>query len=435
MKYYSTTNKNKRITFKEAVLKGIDYDGGLFMPEYIPEMSKEYFNEYKIHSFKNIAFSVLKNFIDDEIPLADFEDIVDNIFTFKSPLVKLDDNINLLELFHGPTLAFKDFGARFTAAVTEYFNKQENRRLFILVATSGDTGSAVANGFFNKKGIDVVVLYPKGKISVLQEKQITTLGGNVKALEIEGTFDDCQKLVKTAFNDNDLTDKIRLSSANSINIARLLPQMIYYFDAYFNLGDKSKKIVYTVPSGNLGNLTAGLLAKKMGLPVFNFIGAVNKNDVFESYINSGKFMAKQSLQSYSNAMDVGNPSNITRIFDLFNNNYDLIKSLIKSISINDSEILDSIIEVYEKYKYKIDPHGAVGYWATKKLMKNFSEDTEFIILETAHPAKFFETVESVIPEKIKMPDRLIKCMDKEKRAIKLSAEYIEFKDYLLNIEK
>ncbi len=435
MKYYSTTNKNEKITFKQAVLKGIAEDGGLYMPEYIPRLEREYFYNGKNHSFKNIAFTVLKKYVEDEIPEVDYENIIDNIFTFKSPVVNLSENISVLELFHGPTLAFKDFGARFTAAVTEYFNKQENKKLYIFVATSGDTGSAVASGFYNKKGIEVIVLYPKDKISNLQEKQITTLGGNVKALEIEGTFDDCQRLVKTAFNDKVINSELRLSSANSINIARLLPQMIYYFDAYFSIKEKNKKIIFTVPSGNLGNLTAGLFAKKMGLPVYKFIAAVNENKVFENYVNNNKFVPEISIQTLANAMDVGNPSNITRIFDLYNNKAEEFKETILSISVSDNEILKGIKEVYENYKYIIDPHGAVGYVATKKIFQEFSADTQYIILETAHPAKFYETVESVLSEKVKIPDRLIKCIDKEKKTTILSNDYNEFKEYLLSLEK
>ncbi|HPN36757.1 MAG TPA: threonine synthase [Melioribacteraceae bacterium] len=435
MKYYSTNNKNNIVSFKTAVLEGLAADGGLYMPLIIPKMENEYFSKNKNHSFKNTAFPILKKYIEDEIPENDFIDIVDNIFTFNSPLVLLDNNTMVLELFNGPTLAFKDFGAQFTAAVTEYFNKNEKRKLIILVATSGDTGSAVANGFYNKNGIEVVVLYPKNKISFLQEKQITTLGGNVKALEIEGTFDDCQRLVKTAFNDKFLKNNIRLSSANSINIARLLPQMIYYYDAYFNCSESAENIVFTVPSGNLGNLTAGLITKKMGLPVNKFIAALNINDVFNKYLKTSVFKSEKSVKTYANAMDVGNPSNLARIIDLYNNEHKKIMDDVVSNKINDDEILNGIKEVYTKYGYIIDPHGAVGYAATKKMQDKFSKNTQFIILETAHPAKFYEIIENALNKKIEKPDRLTKCIDREKKSSVLSSNYEDLKEYLLSINE
>lgn len=435
MKYYSTKNRYDRVTFKDAVLKGIADDGGLFMPEYIPTLNADYLNSKKNHSFKNIAHVVLNKFVEEDIPHYEFENIIDNIFTFTTPVIKLSNNIFIIELFHGPTLAFKDFGARFTAAVTEYFNKDENSKLYILVATSGDTGSAVANGFFNKKGIEVIVLYPKDKISNLQEKQITTLGGNVKSLEIEGTFDDCQRLVKQAFNDKSINKKLRLSSANSINIARLLPQMIYYFYAYFNLNITNEKIIFTVPSGNLGNLSAGLFAKKMGLPVFKFISALNENRVFENYVNSNVYIPHSSVKTLANAMDVGNPSNIERIINLYRNNEAEFRETVLASSATNNDIITGIKEVYKKYGYIIDPHGAVGYVVTKKYLNSFTNDTKYVILETAHPAKFFETVEAALNEKIKIPDRLRRCIDQKKKTDVLSNDYEDFKDYLLSLNK
>jgi threonine synthase len=435
MKYYSTKNRYDRVTFKYAVLKGIADDGGLFMPEYIPTLNADYLNSKKNHSFKNIAHVVLNKFVEEDIPHYEFENIIDNIFTFTTPVIKLSNNIFIIELFHGPTLAFKDFGARFTAAVTEYFNKDENSKLYILVATSGDTGSAVANGFFNKKGIEVIVLYPKDKISNLQEKQITTLGGNVKSLEIEGTFDDCQRLVKQAFNDKSINKKLRLSSANSINIARLLPQMIYYFYAYFNLNITNEKIIFTVPSGNLGNLSAGLFAKKMGLPVFKFISALNENRVFENYVNNNVYIPRSSVKTLANAMDVGNPSNIERIIDLYRNNEAEFRETVLASSATNNDIITGIKEVYKKYGYIIDPHGAVGYVVTKKYLNSFTNDTKYVILETAHPAKFFETVEAALNEKIEIPDRLRRCIDQKKKTDVLSNDYEDFKDYLLSLNK
>jgi len=430
MQLYSTNNKNLRCSFKQAVLKGISEDGGLFMPVIIPAMPNVFFKEISEMSFREIAFKVSKTLLQDEIPLIDLKKIVDESISFDAPLVKLDEANHVLELFHGPTLAFKDFGARFMAKTLSYF--RDEKEITILVATSGDTGSAVANGFYNVDGIKIVLLYPSGKVSKIQEQQLTTLGGNVTALEVEGNFDDCQRLVKQAFADQQLNELLNLSSANSINIARLIPQSFYYFYAYSQLINKQKEIVFSVPSGNFGNLTAGLIAYKMGLPVKNFIASVNSNDVFPNYISEGRFEAKPSVQTISNAMDVGNPSNFARLSNLFGDDYAVIKSLIKSFSFSDDETKNAIKEVEEKFNYVIDPHGAVGYLGLQKYYKEVRNECNGIILETAHPAKFKSTVDEVLNIDLPLPKELASCMNKEKQAAQISNNYSEFKSYLIN---
>lgn len=431
MKYYSTGNKNIVATFKDAILKGISDDGGLFMPEEIPIISENFYKNIENMSFQEIAFEVAKPFCINEISENALFNIINEAINFSAPLKYLDDNIQILELFHGPTLAFKDFGARFTAKTMSHFLQQENKEINILVATSGDTGSAVANGFYNVPGIKVTILYPSNKVSYLQEKQLTTLGGNITALEIDGTFDDCQNLVKQAFVDKEIINKINLSSANSINIGRLLPQSFYYFNAYKQIKDKSKQLVFCVPSGNLGNITAGLFAFKMGLPVNGFIAAHNANDVFTNYIKTGNMNTRPSVLTLSNAMDVGNPSNAARIFDMFNNDYSKISKLIKSESVSDEETKIGIVEVKNKYNYIIDPHGAVGYMAVKKIYGENIKDRNIIILETAHPAKFSSIIEEELKITIDLPVQLKDALEKDKVSVKLSNNYNEFKSYLL----
>lgn len=399
------------------------------MPEFIPQLDSSFINSFEDYSFQEIAFVIAKKFIKDEIEENDLKNIIERAINFPAPLVKLNDDLNILELFHGPTLAFKDFGARFMAETISHFTKE---KLNILVATSGDTGSAVAGGFFGKENINVFLLYPSGKVSEIQEKQLTTWGGNITALEIKGTFDDCQQLVKTAFVDKELTSQKKFSSANSISIARLLPQIFYYFEAYKQLKDKSKQTIVCVPSGNLGNLTAGLFAKMMGLPIDKFIAATNRNDIFTKYINTGKFEPRASVQTLSNAMDIGSPSNFARIISSYKNLYEEIKSDIYSASFNDEETVVAIKEVYKKYNYIIDPHGAVGYLAVKKFIEeNENRNSNFIILETAHPAKFLTTVEGAISIKVEIPQRLEECLHKEKRSTLLSNNYQEFKEFLV----
>ena len=432
MNYYSTNNKNLRISFRDAVMQGLADDGGLFMPEIIPFLPQTFINNLTNYSFKEIGFEIASHFIENEISKPELKNIIDNAINFPAPLVQLDDPLYVLELFHGPTLAFKDFGARFMASVMSHFMKDANQRMYILVATSGDTGSAVASGFYDAEGINVFLLYPKNKVSEIQEKQLTTLDKNITALEIDGTFDDCQTLVKAAFVDDDLKSKMSLSSANSISIARLLPQIFYYFEGYKQLSIFEKKVIFSVPSGNLGNLTGGLIAKKMGLPVFKFIAATNSNNVFTEYVDSGKFVPQPSQKTFSNAMDVGNPSNLARINDLFNNDISLIQKVIFSSSYSDQETLKAIKEVYDNYNYIIDPHGAVGYLALKNYLKKSKGDFYSILIETAHPAKFKDVVESAANIKMHLPSAIADCMKKEKRAISLKNDFPSFKEFLLS---
>jgi threonine synthase len=432
MKYFSDINKNLVADFKTAVLSGLAQDGGLFVPEKIPLLDKSVLENLYNTDLREIAKTVLSPYVTDCIKEADFDKIIEKTFSFPAPVVKLSNNLGILELFHGPTLAFKDFGARFMANVMSYFIKQENQSLNILVATSGDTGSAVAHGFYDVEGINIFLLYPSGKVSKVQEMQLTTLDKNIIALEIDGTFDDCQKLVKQAFTDNDLRNKFPMSSANSINVARLLPQMVYYFEAVRQIEDKTE-IVFSVPSGNLGNLTAGLIAKKMGLPVEKFIAATNINDVFTKYINEGKFIPRASIKTYSNAMDVGDPSNLSRINSIYEKLPGPMREDIFSVSFNDEQTIEGIKELKSEYGYLIDPHGSVGYMAYKNWIKDKNEkDYRGIILETAHPSKFSDIIEEQIGIVPEMPERLRKCLNMEKKAYHLSDKYEEFKSFLLN---
>jgi threonine synthase len=427
---YSTNNKNYTASFKEAVIMGIAKDGGLFMPASFPTLPDEFFKSIGSKSFQDISFNVAHSFIKDEVPEADLYAIINDAINFSAPIQEIKKNQFVLELFHGPTLAFKDFGARFMAKTLSYFLRNENKDVTILVATSGDTGSAVANGFFNVEGINVVLLYPSGKVSQIQEQQLTTLGGNITALEIDGTFDDCQKLVKQAFADNELNTKIHLSSANSINIARLIPQSFYYFNAYAQLQDKNLPVVFSVPSGNFGNLTGGLFAYKMGLPMHRFIAATNSNDVFPEYLRTGIYTPKPSVKTLSNAMDVGNPSNFARIADLFDNNCVEVRKVIFSNPYNDEQTKSAIKEVKTKNDYLFDPHGAVGYLALTDYLKENPGSFNSIILETAHPGKFADVLEDILKQKIDLPEKLQACMRKQKDSIKLSKSFDDFKAFL-----
>jgi len=431
MKYYSTNNKNNSLTFREAILQGLANDKGLFMPERIKPLSKNFISNVSQINFQEISFEIAKNFVEDEIPENDLKSIIENSISFEAPLVSLNENLSILELFHGPTLAFKDFGARFMARTMEYFLKNSKNEITILVATSGDTGSAVANGFLNVEGINVVVLFPSGKISKIQEKQITTLDNNITAIEVQGTFDDCQRLVKSAFIDEDLKSKINLSSANSINIGRLIPQSFYYFESFKQIQNKNKDVVYSVPSGNLGNLTAGLFAKKMGLPISKFIAATNKNDVFTNFICNGKFNPRTTVETLSNAMDVGDPSNFVRIIDLYNN-HSIISEIIFSKSFNDQDTLKKMQELFDDKNYIIDPHGAVGCLALRDYQNKVNSDCMGIVLETAHPAKFLNVFEDNLKFKPEIPERLSKCLNKKGSTIKISSEYKDFKEVLQN---
>jgi len=428
MKLYSTKNKAATVTLAEAVMKGLPDDNGLFMPTEIPQLSADFINNLDQYSFEQIAFKVAKTLFGEAIPSADLNRIINNSVTFPAPVVALDEEKKVLELWHGPSLAFKDFGARFMSQLMSYFNRKETKELVILVATSGDTGGAVAAGFYKALGIKVVILYPKGKVSHLQEKQLTTLGENITALEIDGTFDDCQALVKQAFLDQDLKH-IRLSSANSINIARLIPQSFYYFEAYKQLKDKSKPVVFCIPSGNFGNLTAGLLAQKMGLPVHSFIAATNANDVVPQYLECGVYKPRPSVRTISNAMDVGNPSNFARMLDLYDSVWKDMQKNIHGFTFNDTETRQAVLEIKEKYNYIMDPHGAVGYLALKAYQKKYS-NIQGVILETAHPAKFKPDMEAIFGHEIDVPERLAILVDKEKVSVEMGIDYEGFKDYL-----
>ena len=430
MKYYSTKRQTSPVSLKEAVLKGLPADNGLFMPEHIPALADSFFEQIEQLSFQEIACQVAQNLLGEDVAQDKLRELVTNAINFPAPLVSLDSNIHILELFHGNTLAFKDFGARFMAQLMGYFVEGSTATLDILVATSGDTGSAVAHGFFNVPNIHVTVLYPKGKVSNFQEKQFTTLGGNITALEIDGTFDDCQALVKQAFLDKTLNKKLNLSSANSINISRLVPQSFYYFEAYKQLKDKKKPAVFVVPSGNFGNLTAGLLAKRMGLPIHQFVAATNANDIVPSYLQTGTYSPRPSTQTISNAMDVGNPSNFQRMLDLFESVEDM-RNLIIGYAFDDEQTAQGMRTVKEKYKYIIDPHGAVGYLALEKYMKEVNKDINGIVLETAHPVKFAEVVNPQIGEEVAIPERMRYLLGKPKISIPLGIDFEGFKEFLL----
>ncbi len=430
MKLYSTKSPNKFVNLKDAVFKGLPEDNGLYMPETIPVLSKYFIGNLKKYSFPEIAYKVSKTLFDGVIPHKELKKIIEKSITFPAPVVSLDAQFHILELFHGPSLAFKDFGARFMAQLMSYFNRGENRELTILVATSGDTGGAVASGFYKALGIKVIILYPSGKVSNLQEKQLTTLGHNIFALEVNGNFDDCQALVKQAFLDKELSSQLRLSSANSINIARLVPQSFYYFEAYKQLAKSKNPLVFCVPSGNFGNLTAGLIAKKMGLPIAHFIAATNVNDVVPKYLSSGEFAPRSSIATISNAMDVGNPSNFARMMDLYGSTWNIIKKEITGYAFSDNETRRGIKDVYNKYGYIMDTHGAVGYLALKKYLKQ-KPKYRGVILETAHPSKFVHEVEKTLEKKIEIPERLAILADKKKEATFLEPTFKDFKNWLL----
>lgn len=431
MRYYSTKNKSSYYSLRDAVLKGLPDDNGLFMPEYIPKLPEDFIKGLSQFSLSDIALEISRQFLTDDLPPAVILEIVEKSITFDAPLRKLDDRKYVLELFHGPTLAFKDFGARFMAQLMSYLVKNETKKLTILVATSGDTGSAVASGFLGVPNIEVIILYPSKKVSELQEKQLTTSGQNITALEIQGTFDDCQHLVKTAFLDADLKSKYQLSSANSINISRLIPQSFYYVYVFGKMSDKTEPIVFSVPSGNFGNLTAGLMAKRMGLPVHHFIASTNINDIVLNYLSSGNFNPRSSSQTISNAMDVGNPSNFFRMLDLYDGSLAKMKEDITGFSFDDATTADAMKSVYAKENYLLDPHGAVGYLGLSKYQEKFP-NTRGIFLETAHPAKFADVVEDILKIKVDLPTELHSLLDKQKQAKLMSKEYSPFKEYLLS---
>ena len=426
MNYYSLHHKSPKTTFKNAVVNGIAPDRGLYFPETITPLSKDFIENIADYSNHEIAFEAIKQFVGDEIPDEKLKEIIAETVSFNFPVVPVDDNIGTLELFHGPTMAFKDVGAKFMAKCLEYFNKDNDDEVTVLVATSGDTGGAVANGFLGAKGVNVVILYPSGKVSDIQEKQLTTLGQNITALEVDGVFDDCQEMVKTAFLDDEI-QRI-LTSANSINVARWLPQMFYFFFAYKQLHKQHKDIVFSVPSGNFGNICAGIMAQKLGLPIKHFIASTNVNDTVPNYLIDGIYKPKPSKATISNAMDVGNPSNFIRIQQLFNNDLDALKNAFSSYSFTDDETRETMKEIYKNSGYVADPHGAVGYLGLQK--HDLQEHEYGVFLETAHPVKFLDVVEETLPVEVAIPEQIKKVINREKVAIKASS-YEDLKNFLL----
>jgi threonine synthase len=426
MNYYSLHHTSPNTTFKNAVVQGLAKDRGVYFPEKITPLSKDFIENIAEYSNHEIAYEVMKQFVGNEIPTKKLKEIIAATVSFDFPLVKIDHNIASLELFHGPTMAFKDVGAKFMAQCLEYFNQGNEEEITVLVATSGDTGGAVANGFLGAKGVNVVILYPSGKVSDVQEKQLTTLGQNITALEVDGVFDDCQEMVKTAFLDTNITKK--LTSANSINVARWLPQMFYFFFAYKELQKKNKKLVFSVPSGNFGNICAGIMAQKLGLPIEHFVAATNVNDTVPSYLIDGVYNPKPSKATISNAMDVGNPSNFIRIRELFNNDLELLKRTFSSYSFSDTETRATMKEIYTNAGYVAEPHGAVGYLGLKKY--GLKENEYGIFLETAHPVKFLDVVEATLPVQVKIPEQIQKVINNKKVALQV-ADYEGLQSFLL----
>lgn len=432
MKYYSTNKQAADATLEEAVVKGLAADKGLFMPYEIKRLPQSFFDEIQDLSFQEIAYRVADAFFGEDVPADILKQLVYDTLSFDAPVVKVKENIYSLELFHGPTLAFKDVGGRFMARLLGYFIRKEGKRqVNVLVATSGDTGSAVANGFLGVEGIHVYVLYPKGKVSEIQEKQFTTLGQNITAIEVEGTFDDCQALVKNAFMDEDLNRHMQLTSANSINVARFLPQAFYYFYAYAQLKKmgKADEVVVCVPSGNFGNITAGLFGKQMGLPVKRFIAANNRNDIFYQYLQTAEYCPRPSVATIANAMDVGNPSNFARVLDLYGGSHERIAAEISGATYTDEQIREAVRQTYQETGYLLDPHGACGYRA---LTEQLQLGETGVFLETAHPAKFLQTVENAIGATVQIPEKLQAFMKGTKQTVPMSKDFADFKAYLLS---
>jgi len=431
MHFYSTNNKNLRVSFKEAVFNSLPADRGLYMPERVPSMDPHFLRNLPAHSLQDIAFTVARAFIEHDIPEADLRRITEEAINFEAPVRLLDSETAVLELFHGPSLAFKDFGARFMSRVMGYLS-DDDRVLDVLVATSGDTGGAVALGFLGVSGTRVTILYPKGKVSPVQELQLTTNGQNIRAIEIDGTFDDCQALVKTAFNDEELNAALRLTSANSINIARLIPQTFYYFHAYAQLRSQgAENVVFSVPSGNFGNIGAGLLAYKMGLPVTRFIAATNVNDTVPRYLENGHYEPRPSVQTLSNAMDVGNPSNWVRIMDLFGEDREGLDQVISSYAFTDAETRAAIQEVYERFHYIVCPHTAIAWLAVNAYRKHRPGDYGAVFLSTAHPCKFPEVFPPEIAADITIPSQVEALMGREKEITAMQSDFDALKSYLL----
>jgi len=441
MKYYSTNGKAPIADLKKAVVKGLAEDRGLYMPERIKKLPKEFFDTIETKSFQEIAYTVADAFFGEDVEAEALRRIVYDTLSFDCPVVKVKDNIYTLELFHGPTLAFKDVGARFMARLLQYFTSDSRGTsssrdtskpsINVLVATSGDTGSAVANGFLGVEGIHVYVLYPKGKVSKIQESQFTTLGKNITAIEVDGVFDDCQALVKSAFMDEELNKHMKLTSANSINVARFLPQAFYYFNAYARMKElgKADELVMCVPSGNFGNICSALFGHEMGLPIKRFIAANNANDIFYKYLQTGKYEPKASVQTLANAMDVGDPSNFARIYDLYGKSHERISSLISGATYSDEQIRETMRQCYAETGYTLDPHGACGYRA---LQEGLKDNEVGVFCETAHPAKFKETVDNIIGGDIQIPERLAAFMRGKKQSVEMTKNFDDFKAFLMS---
>jgi threonine synthase len=436
MKYYSLNKQSPVVDFAEATILGQAPDKGLYFPETIPQVKKELIENIENYSNEAIAMEVISPYIGESIPKDVLEKIINETVNFEIPLVKITDDIFSLELFHGPTLAFKDVGARFMSRCLGYFAthsaslRESKEKIVVLVATSGDTGGAVANGFYDVEGVEVVILYPSGKVSSVQEKQLTTLGKNIHALEVDGTFDECQQMVKAIFTDLELNKKIKLTSANSINVARWLPQQFYYFYLWKQWKDKTNPPVVTVPSGNFGNICAGLLAQQCGLPIKHFIAACNVNDTVPDFLRSGNYQPKKAVATISNAMDVGDPSNFIRIMEIFHQQIDGLKSSLNGHTISDEETKATLISVFKEHNYLLDPHGAVAYSALKQYQTQHPI-TKGVILETAHPVKFFDVIEPLINQTVPVPEAVAEQIKKEKVSTKISANTNELKDFLL----
>lgn len=430
MRYYSLNDRNTSVSFEEATIQGQAKDKGLYYPESIPTLPESFIRDIENYSREEIAYTVLHPYVQGDMPDSKLEEIVTEAINFPIPLVPVQDGIHSLELFHGPTLAFKDVGARFMSRCLGYFVRNLDQKVTVLVATSGDTGGAVASGFFGVEGVNVVILYPSGKVSRVQELQLTTLGQNITALEVEGNFDDCQQMVKQAFADSELNSKLFLTSANSINVARWLPQQVYYFYAWQQWKDKTAPPVISVPSGNFGNICAGLLAHKSGLPVKHFIAACNVNDVVSEYLLSGNYQPRQAVATLSNAMDVGNPSNFVRILELFEQKFPSLKEVLSSYRITDEETVTTMQQVYRDHRYILDPHGAVGYACLKTYLEQHPQEKGYF-LETAHPIKFYEAVKSAIGQEI-TAEGISGLLQKEKCSIMIKPSFSELKGYLLS---
>ena len=438
MQYFSTNQLSPKVGFKEATIQGQAPDKGLYFPENIPALPRGFIENILQYSNEEIAYQVIAPYVGDAIPEAELRRIVQETVNFNIPLVPITNNIFSLELYHGPTLAFKDIGARFMSRCLGYFVKNLSQKVTVLVATSGDTGGAVANGFFNVPGVEVVILYPSGKVSSVQEKQLTTLGHNIHALEVNGSFDDCQQMVKEAFADSTLTEKLFLTSANSINVARWLPQQFYYFFAYkqwlnSTLGNEGKPPVIAVPSGNFGNICAGILAHKSGLPVQHFIAACNANDVVPAFMRTQQYEPKKAVATISNAMDVGNPSNFIRILEIFQHQFADLQKVVSSQSVSDDNTRATLKEVYQQQQYLLDPHGAVGYYALQQYQQQHPNQ-KGIVLETAHPVKFYDVVEPIIGQPVPIPPAIEAQLLLTKKSLLINADADQLKSFLLSVE-